>query len=228
MASPLYIFIDESGNFDFSKKGTKFYTFTALMTSEPTRYVDLIKNTQFDLLGGRLCPGLDQIYLDQKLCKHFHASEDKQAVRDVFFDIINRMDSIKVISIVVRKNRTNPSLHEPPKVYSSFLKYLMRYVVRACVFSDLMIFIDGYAASNKKGIFKQAIVSEISAITPKIKYRIYHPDSASFCHLQVVDYINWAIYKKWESNDLRSYELIKDKLKSPELDIFVRGNTEYY
>lgn len=31
----LYLFIDESGNFDFSPKGTKYFVLTALATFDP-------------------------------------------------------------------------------------------------------------------------------------------------------------------------------------------------
>ena len=35
MASPLYVFIDESGNLDFSGRGTDHYVMLAYMTSDP-------------------------------------------------------------------------------------------------------------------------------------------------------------------------------------------------
>lgn len=31
----LYIFVDESGNFDFSEKGTRFLTLTCIITERP-------------------------------------------------------------------------------------------------------------------------------------------------------------------------------------------------
>ena len=44
--------------------------------------------------------------------------------------------------------------------------------------------------------------------------------------LKATDYCCWAIQKKWERGDLRSYDLIEDKLRS-EYDIF-SGWNDYY
>jgi hypothetical protein len=45
--------------------------------------------------------------------------------------------------------------------------------------------------------------------------------------LQVADYATWAIQRKHEKNDARSYNLIKDKIAS-EFQPFRVGTTTYY
>jgi len=45
--------------------------------------------------------------------------------------------------------------------------------------------------------------------------------------LQVADYCVWAIQRKWERDDSRSYDLIKDKIES-EFDVWSIGSTHYY
>ena len=45
--------------------------------------------------------------------------------------------------------------------------------------------------------------------------------------LQIADYCCWAIQRKWESGDDRSYVLIKDKIQS-DFNAFARGKTVYY
>ena len=44
---------------------------------------------------------------------------------------------------------------------------------------------------------------------------------------QIADYCCWAIYRKWEKGDLRSHDLIKNKIRS-EFDMFAKGNIKYY
>jgi hypothetical protein len=57
---------------------------------------------------------------------------------------------------------------------------------------------------------------------------IYFPPADSNLFLQVSDYINWAIFRKWERGDVRSYNLISNHMGTPELDIFQHGEMEYY
>ena len=203
----LFVFIDELGNFDFSKKGTKYYIFTALMTPIPLKYISEINQLQLDILSKHVLPGLSDEYLDNSLCLKFHATEDKQPVRDLFFGLISGMDNFLINSLVIRKNRTNPVLRETNQFYSRFLGSLMYYVFQAYSFTSLCVFVDGCVAVKNKNAFKKGIVRELHKRDPKIKFNIYFPPSASSCSLQIVDYVNWAIYRKWENADTRSYEL---------------------
>ena len=45
--------------------------------------------------------------------------------------------------------------------------------------------------------------------------------------LQAADYCTWAIQKKWETGNTRSYDLIKNKIVH-EYDSFVGGAKHYY
>jgi hypothetical protein len=45
--------------------------------------------------------------------------------------------------------------------------------------------------------------------------------------LQVADYATWAIQRKWERNDPRSYDQVKHLLGS-EFDAFEPGQPTYY
>ena len=228
MPQPLYIFIDESGDFNFTKNGTSFYTFTAVMTYEPTAEISAIKDLQIALISGQQLPGLDNKYIDEHISIAFHACEDKQAVRNLFFGQITGMTKFWANSVVVRKNMTYPPYRDPKVFYSKYLGSLLKYVLVSYEYSDVCILVDGCAVSKEKKIFKQTIADEIMRRNPATKFRVFFPPSGCFCHLQIVDYINWAIFRKWEQNDVRSYELIKGLLASPERDIFKYGFKKYY
>jgi hypothetical protein len=45
--------------------------------------------------------------------------------------------------------------------------------------------------------------------------------------LQIADYVTWAVQRKYEQQDDRSYDLIKDKIRS-EFKPFDAGTTLYY
>lgn len=228
MSEPLYIFIDESGNFDFSEKGTKYFTFSALITDNPLKFDNLINRLKLDILTKQQLPELNNQYLDRFSIKHFHATEDKQLVRNLFFELIKSMDNIKLNSIVIEKRKTNPTLYDPEKFYTKFLGSLMAYVFQAYWFDELCIFVDGCAVDKNKDAFKKGIVKELYRRNSMAKFVLYFPSSSTFSCLQVVDYLSWAIFRKWEKKDLRSYDQIKHILQSQERDIFKEGKIYYY
>lgn len=72
----LYLFVDESGNFDFSPKGTKFFVLSCLSTFYPVAEREKLLLLRYELLRD----GFNQEY--------FHATEDRQEVRSKVFDIL--------------------------------------------------------------------------------------------------------------------------------------------
>ena len=78
----LYVFIDESGNYVFSRKGTDYLMLTSLMTTD----VNLCLIELYELKHRLLDLGTD--------IEYFHASEDRQAVRDEVFKVISKINKI--------------------------------------------------------------------------------------------------------------------------------------
>ena len=96
----LYLFVDESGNFDFSPNGTKYFVLSCLCTFLPVQERERIMDLRYSILGD----GTDQEY--------FHATEDSQTVRDKVFNIIkNLKDEFEIHSVIAHKNKANPALY---------------------------------------------------------------------------------------------------------------------
>gem|GEM_PF-3209631 len=73
----LFVFLDEGGNFDFSKNGTQYFTITSVATTRPFTFATPLIDIRCSLLETGI--GLE----------YFHASEDKQPVRDQVFNVIS-------------------------------------------------------------------------------------------------------------------------------------------
>ena len=101
----LYLFLDEGGNLDFSLRGTRYITFTGVSKLRPFRIHPQLSDLKHDLLEH----GLN--------IEYFHATEDKQAVRNQVFDIISNLDHLRIDSIVVEKRKTGPSLRPHNRFY---------------------------------------------------------------------------------------------------------------
>jgi len=109
--------------------------------------------------------------------------------------------------------------------------YLLKYILSGFELSkiqEVLIFTDSIPVKRKREANEKAIKKVLKRdLPPTAKYRIFHHASKSNFDLQIIDYCNWAIYRKWESGDSRSYVFIKDVLKS-EFDIFKKGDKYYY
>lgn len=221
----LYIFIDESGNFDFSSGGTKYFILTALSTTDPFSIGSPLLELRYNLLpnyaGG-------SSFEDNG---YFHAAEDTQVVRDaVFLTIMKNGKNMRIDSVIAQKNKANSVFYaQHLNLYQKMGEVLLRYIlVRAKWgnYTHIVLVFSSLFDKKKRGILKQAFKSLIKTLASKSYSLYFHDSKFDFCN-QAVDYLGWGIYRKWESSDARSYDPIKKLIKS-EFEIFSRGKTEYY
>jgi Protein of unknown function (DUF3800) len=216
----LYVFLDEAGNLSFDLNGTRYFSVTSITLERPFDVYQPLADLKYDLIEA----GLE--------IEYFHASEDAQQVRDKVFQIIQtHLTALRIDSIVVEKRKTGPALQTDEKFYPKMIGYLLRYVLEHVPlnnFSHVFIITDRIPLARKKKAIEKAIKTVLAEMLPKgTKYKIFHHDSKSNFCLQIVDYCNWAIYRKWDRQDMRSYVLIQKAIRS-EFDIFQKGRTFYY
>lgn len=217
---PMYVFIDEGGNLDFSPKGSKYFTLTSVCKYRPFAIAPQLDSLRFDILE------------EGTEIEYFHCSEDRQAVRDRVFPIIASPPAFcRVDSIIVEKAKTHPSYRDADKFYPSMLGYLLKYALKGCwneSVTEVIVITDTLPIQKKRQAVRKAILTTLRAqLPPHHGFRVLHFQSRSTYGLQAADYYNWAIGRKWELGDTRSYDLIKHRLSS-EFDIFGRGTTHYY
>lgn len=220
MNNTLYIFVDEAGNLDFSPKGTKYFILTALSKFRPFVTHEPLLNVKYDLWE----KGIELEY--------FHAAEDKYETRNDVFSIISKnLLFFTIDSIIVDKYKTHPTLQEHTNFYIKIFDILLSYILTRNKdhFSEIIIVTDDLPIKKKKKDVEKAIKLKISrwAKNSNSVYKIFHFASKSDINLQLVDYFNWAIFRKWERGDVSNYDLIKESIKS-EFDVFWMGNKKYY
>ena len=216
-----YIFIDESGNYDFSPKGTKYWVLTSLITED-------------------LHPGLLEFYdLKHELIdlgtdiEYFHAPEDRQAVRDKVFNIIQRLSNLRVDSLIVDKTKVAPGIRPLHRFYPLMVENLLRYPldprgIDIQSYEKVFIFFDrAVSARNQQQALVAAVKQYLARHLKGVNYHITMHSSASHHYLQMVDYLSRAIYVKWERNETRPYSQIYHHIKS-EFPIFENGSIAYY
>ena len=216
----LYIFLDESGNFDFSKTGSRFFLLTSVTMERPFEAPKALHDLRYDLLEAR-----------EEVGDHYHATVDKQKVRNAVFEVIKtHLQGMRIDSLIVEKSKTVPALQEVEKFYPEMLGHLLKYVLRGHTLSDyteVLIFPAALKTGKGKAAMEKAVRTTLARMLPDgFKYRlIYHSAKANF-DIQIADYCTWAIAKKWKDQEFRPYEIIKSAIRS-EFDYF-RGGTHYY
>ena len=221
----LYLFIDESGNFDFSPNGTKFFVLTVMSATTPFEIGSPLLRLRYDLLPNYACgPRMEEH-------GYFHASEDIQQVRNNVFSLLSQLNHpLRVDSVIAQKNKTNPTFHKQPlEFYKIIAEALLKYAFNRAIWHDydhVVVVFSSLFDRKKRGILKQAFKYLIKQHA-KVSFALYFHDSKFDICNQAADYFGWAIYRKWDSNDTRSYALVQHLIKS-EFHIFEKGGKEFY
>jgi hypothetical protein len=135
-------------------------------------------------------------------------------------------------AVVIEKAKVYPDLRPPHRFYPRFAASVLRYVFRRHLqagTSTVLVFTDTLPINKRREAveksIKMACRHELQAET---RFESYHHPSASNPWLQVADYCAWAIFRKWEQGDTRTYNLLRHHLAEPEVDALQGGAVRYY
>jgi len=216
----LYLFLDEAGNLDFSRNGTRYFLLGCITKERPFRAYQELTELKYDLIEQGIS------------LEYFHAAEDKQATRDRVFDIISRhLEGVCVDVLLVEKRKTTPSLQLEERFYAHMLGQLLQYILaqhRLQDFKEVIVFTDRLPVQRKRAAVEKAVKLTLAAQLPAgTRYRVLHHDSKSNFDLQIADYCTWAVYRKWSLADPRSFERIASVVQR-EWDFFQSETASYY
>ena len=220
MSGRVYIFLDESGNLDFSSNGTRYFVLTSVTMRRPFQANAELDDYKYDCIEF----GLER--------EHFHCSEDNAHVRQRVFGILgSHLDNMNIDSLIVEKPKTGPALRAETRFYPEMLGYLLKYVLNRqshAQAEETVIVTDTIPLKRRRRAIERTVKLTLSnMLHQRRKYRILHHDSRSHYGLQVVDYCCWAVFRKHEHKDITYYSGIKSAVRS-EFDIFRSGTTYYY
>jgi len=213
----LYVFIDVSGNYDFSSTGTRYLVMTGLTCTDICCGIIELHTIKHRLLEGGFA------------VEYFHAAEDAQAVRNQVFDIVSKFNHVRIDSVIAEKSKIPASLQSAGQIYPFMVEKLYINLLGGGVeirkSDKVFIFMDRESAhSRERESLIKGIKKYLSQHLPRTPYQILMHASMSHLYLQVVDYCSWAIFRKWEMSDRRSYDKIQQLVKS-ESSIFERGES---
>ncbi len=215
-----YVYADEAGCFAFTRnpRASKYYIICTVEINDPS-------------LGQRLLDlRRDLIWNDSPILDYFHASEDKQVIRDAVFDMI-RQSSIKIGATILEKSKAQPHIR---LTHARFYKHgwyfhLSGVAQKISVSKEDEILFTTASIGTKKDQ-----TAFTNAVNDVVQQRVFWsswkthfcPSQADPC-LQIADYCTWAIQRKWERGDSRSYDLVSHLIYH-EHETWKNGSTHHY
>lgn len=218
----LHIHLDESGNFVFTPKGTKYYIFTAAWTYDPAPLAEQLRALRYSLIKdghGEKLSG-------------FHACDDPNPRRERVVSALRSHSGWNFASIVIEKRRVNPNLYKPEDFYPKFLSYVLNFVLRGRVkpnTSQVLIYTDTLPFTSSQAKVVETTIKSSCRKELKVPFQVLHHGSDGNYWIQIADYCSWSVCRKWEHSDTRFYDQIRGRLAVAEIDPMSRGDgTEYY
>jgi hypothetical protein len=212
-----YVFADEAGNFDFSngRDASRYFVLCTVM-AEHCAAGDALLALRREL-------GWRGIHLDRV----FHATEDSQAIRAEVFALLGAHD-FWIDATILEKRKAQPHLRDEASLYKMAWYLHFKYLAKQMRSSDrLFVAASSLGTKRARGALHAAIDDVVHRLSPCSSHRVaFWPAESDPC-LQVADYCTWAIQRKWERGDDRSYVLIVPKVRS-EFDVWRRGRITYY
>lgn len=202
-----YIFLDESGDlgFDFRKKKTsKIFVVTCLFTDNKRPIEKIVKKTHSEL----------KKKYKRKLGV-LHAVKEKPLTRQRLLKRLNEKDCA-IMTIYLNKNRVYTRLQEEKAVLYNYVANILldRIYTKKIIPIEKMIELIASRRETNKFLnenFKNYLNSQIkNKHKVSINIRIKSPSEEKA--LQAVDFVSWAIFRKYEYGDDSYYNLIKNKI----------------
>lgn len=199
-----HIFLDESGDLGFSKRSSKWFLFTLVVINDPLLLERVIKKARKSL---------------KKKHKHIfselHAYHCDDITRTRVLRALAELD-IAVVTTLLNKEKVYVDLQNQKN-------YLYNYT--ANIILDRLMnskLIDGEhhvslvvdRKDTKKNLRNNFIAYITEGVSKKREGSFAMSLAASHDEkgLQAVDFISWAIFRKYEKGDFEFYEIIKNKI----------------
>lgn len=200
----IYLFIDESGNLDFSENGSRYFLLGVLSTRDPRPMAAALTDLRYELLA----EGLE--------LECFHAAEDTHAVRSRVFALLTQVGGFEVDVLVADKRAMHPDLRDPAEFYAYLAHVLIDAVVRRLLdFNELVIVVtDRIPLQSRRKAFEKAFKQGLREIMGDRVFWLVHHPSAADPGLQAADYCTWAVQRAWQRGDTRPFEHVRARVRS--------------
>ncbi|MEF3691751.1 MAG: DUF3800 domain-containing protein [Candidatus Moraniibacteriota bacterium] len=204
-----YIFLDESGDLGFKPTSSKWFLFTIVLTNDHKKIEKVIKSIR---------KGLKKKF---KL-KELHAYHSDAVTKHRMLRKLSELDDFKVMCIILNKKKVYIDLQNQKNYLYNYTANILldRLHNKKLIKTEepISLYIDQkdtskFIRENFEKYLKDNLVKRGN--NGKIEIRI-KPSHTEKC-LQAVDFVSWAIFRKYEKGDYEYYEDIEDRIVEEKL-----------
>jgi len=199
-----YIFLNESGDLGFKKKSSQWFIFTIVLTNNHRKIEKVIKKVR---------SGLKKKY---KRISELHAYHSKVEVKIKMLKLLSQEKDLKIMCVILNKKKVYVDLRGQKNYLYNYTANILldRLHNKKIIHTDepIDLYID-QKDTNKfiRENFEKYLKDNFQKRGNKKVVIKIKPSYTEKC-LQAVDFISWAIFRKYEQGDLEYYKLIKNKI----------------
>ena len=214
-----FVFADEAGCFTFNRDHnvSRYFILCTVIMQDCSISTDLLALRR------------NLVWERADLGDFFHATVDRQQVRERVYAVL-MAKPFTVQATIMEKAKAQPHIRESKsRFYQHAYYYHFKHGVSPLLRRESQTLVTTAALGTKRErvAFENAVADVMRQTHKSPHWRAdFMPSQADPC-LQVADYCAWAIMRKWERNDLRSYTIIADRI-TYERDIWAHGTMLYY
>jgi hypothetical protein len=200
----IYIFLDESGDLGFGERSSCWFVLTIVLTNNHRKVEKCVKKVHGELKK------------KFKKIKELHAYHADATTRRKILKRLSEVYDLQVHCIILNKKKVHVDLkNQKNYLYNYTANILLDRLYNKKSFKNddqVLICID-QRETNKflKKNFEDYLTNSLAKKGGngfKIKIKPSHTEKC----LQAVDFISWAIFRKYEYSDDEYYEMIKNKI----------------
>lgn len=214
-----FIFADEAGCFTFNRQPnvSRYFVLCTIVMDDCAVATELLRLRR------------ELAWAGIELGDFFHATEDKQIVRDAVFNTITE-HNFSIQATIMEKAKAQPQVRQSKPTfyqYGYFFHFKYGVAPQLGANTEVLVTTASLGTKNERVAFESSVEDVMNQTQRTRAWKTdFMPCHADPC-LQVADYCAWAIQRKWERNDVRSYRLIAKRI-TYEYDLWSHGNKLFY
>ncbi|MFH1286578.1 MAG: DUF3800 domain-containing protein [Candidatus Magasanikbacteria bacterium] len=199
-----HIFLDESGDLGFSKGSSEWFLFTILLTKKHRRVEKVVKKVH---------KGLRKKY---KNVGELHAYHSDDITKKRMLKKLSELEDVNILCVLLNKKKVYLDLQNQNNyLYNYTANIILDRLHNKDIVSEnevIKLCIDQkYTNKFIEDNFENYLTKKLDGWKNDNITMLVKPSHTEKC-LQAVDFISWAIFRKYERGDYEFYDIIKDKI----------------
>lgn len=209
-------FYDRHGNLIVGQEGcSPIFILGFVETGNPTSVRNALNNLHTQIADDNYLAGIPSM---KKTNIAFHAKDDVPEVRQMVFKLLKTLD-FKAHFVVARKKERvfRNSFHaNESEFYDYLISLLFENVLHR--YTENRIYISQRGTRVRQERLEHAVQRGVSKFEERWKHKVSakieifaHTSVGEPC-LQVIDYMNWAVYRAFVRREMRYFAFVQDKV----------------